>query len=476
MFVFLGAGVNQFFSLRYPGVKIVSLVSELLAFPLGAFLAHLLPISRINPDRHFNIKEHALVTIMSNVSFGFGSADSTNIIQAAKLYGFTLRTGFSVMVVLCCQLLGYGLAGLSARWLVEPASMIWPGVLSNIALLSSLHSRANAVADGWRITRIKFFLVVGAIAFVWYWFPGLIFTGLSYFTWICWIAPKNIAVNQVFGMVTGMGLFPLTFDWSLVAYNNNPLTSPHWAAVNVFFGFALFFWVITPALYYTNTWFSAYLPFCTADVYDRYGQVYDTTKVITGQILDTEKYAAYSPPYLPATFAFVYGLSFASITSVLSHIYFFHWRELVDAFNGSLKLDIHARLMKSYKQVPIWWWASIILVVFGMSIAMTEVFHTGLPVYGIVLALLIPTVYMIPCGMIQGVTNVDANQINVLAEFIGGYMFEGKPMANMLFKILSTDVVGQGLYFAQDSKLPLHAHSPSLHRLLSLPYSLCNDT
>lgn len=185
-------------------MHIVSLVAELLAYPLGVGIAHALPISRFNPDRHFNIKEHALVTIMSNVSFGFGSADATNIIQAAKYYGFTLKTGFSVMVVLCCQLLGYGVAGLSARWLVEPASMIWPGVLSNIALLSSLHSRANAVADGWRISRIKFFMVVGGIAFVWYWFPGLIFTGLSYFTWICWIAPNNIAVNQVFGMVTGM--------------------------------------------------------------------------------------------------------------------------------------------------------------------------------------------------------------------------------------------------------------------------------
>lgn len=112
--------MNQFFGLRYPGVHIVSLVAELVAFPIGVFLAHVLPISRLNPDRHFNIKEHALVTIMSNVSFGFGSADATNIIQAAKLYGFTLQTGFSVMVVLCCQLLGYGVAGLSARWLVEP--------------------------------------------------------------------------------------------------------------------------------------------------------------------------------------------------------------------------------------------------------------------------------------------------------------------------------------------------------------------
>lgn len=251
---------------------------------------------------------------MSNVSFGFGSADATNLIQAAKFYGFDIPTGFSIMAVICCQLGGYGIAGLSRVWLVEPATIIWPGVLSNVALLSSLHSRANAVADGWRITRIKFFMVVGGAAFVWYWFPGLIFTGLTYFTWICWIAPNNLAVNQVFGMVTGLGLFPLTFDWSMVAYNTNPLLSPHWAAVNVFAGFVVFFWIVTPGLFYTNTWFTSYLPLCTADVYDRFGQLYNTTKVITNNFFDQEKYEAYSPPYLPATFAFVYGLSFASIT------------------------------------------------------------------------------------------------------------------------------------------------------------------
>ncbi|KAI1415510.1 small oligopeptide transporter [Hypoxylon sp. FL1857] len=453
VFVFLGAGVNAFFALRYPGVHIVSLVAELLAFPLGVAIAKILPISRFNPDRHFNIKEHALVTIMSNVSFGFGSADATNIIQAAKFYGFDMPTGFSVMVVICCQLCGYGIAGLSRSLLVQPATMIWPGVLGNVALLSSIHSRANATADGWKITRIKFFMVVGTISFVWYWFPGLIFTGLSYFTWICWIAPNNLAVNQIFGMVTGVGLFPLTFDWSMVVYNTNPLLSPHWAAVNVFVGFAVFFWIITPAIYYTNTWFTSYLPLCTADVYDRFGELYDTTKVITNNLFDQEKYAAYSPPYLPATFAFVYGLSFASITSVLSHVYFFHWEEIKHGIRGTLKLDIHARLMRAYKDAPWYWWSAIVLIVFGMSVAMTEVYHTGLPVYGVVLAFAIGALYMVPCGMIQGVTNVDANQINVLSEFIGGYMFQGKPIANILFKILSTDVVGQGLYFAADMKL-----------------------
>lgn len=228
IFTILGAGINQFFSLRYPSVHIVSLVAELLAYPCGVFLAKVLPLKTvnlgwlgtwcINPDRHFNIKEHTVITIMSNVSFGFGSADSTNIIQAGtKFYNFPLTAGFSVLVTLSCQLLGFGVAGLASPWLVEPASIIWPGVLSNCALLSTLHSKANAMANGWKISRLRFFMYVMVGAGVWYFFPGLIFVSLSYFTWVCWIAPNNIVVNQLFGMVSGLGLSPITFDWSQVS-------------------------------------------------------------------------------------------------------------------------------------------------------------------------------------------------------------------------------------------------------------------
>jgi OPT family oligopeptide transporter len=96
----------------------------------------------------------------------------------------------------------------------------------------------------------------------------------------------------------------------------------------------------------------------------------------------------------------------------------------------------------------------------AMAIAMVEVYDTKLPVYGVFLALIIPFLYMVPCGIVQGITNVDANQLNVLSEFIGGYMFEGKPLANMIFKILSTDVVGQGVYFAMDMKLAHYLKVP----------------
>lgn len=50
------------------------------------------------------------------------------------------------------------------------------------------------------------------ISFCWYWFPDFIFPALSYFSFPCWIKPESKVVNQIFGMSSGMGLLPITFD------------------------------------------------------------------------------------------------------------------------------------------------------------------------------------------------------------------------------------------------------------------------
>jgi OPT family small oligopeptide transporter len=462
----VGAGINQFFSLQYPGIKIVSLVAELLAYPIGVLLAKLLPVYSlnlgpwgiwcINPDHHFNIKEHALITIMSNVSFGFGSADATDIIQAAaKFYNFDVPPGLSTLLVLVCQLAGFGVAGLCSTWLVEPASIIWPGVLSNIALLTTLHSKLNVVANGWRISRLRFFLYVTFAAGIWYFFPSLIFEGLGYFTWLCWIMPDNLVVNHLFGMVTGLGMNLITFDWAQIAYNSNPLLSPSWAAINVFAGFAIFFWIVTPAIYYTNTWFTAYLPLMSSEVYDNTAQVYNVSRILNADnTFNLSSYENYSPAYLPAPFALVHGLAFAAVTALPVHIYLWHGTQVRDGFTGHTKRDIHARLMRNnYLPVPRWWFAFLTLGLLAMAIALVEGYDTQLPWWSILLAFAIALIYFIPCGIIQGITNIEAGQVVVLAQFIAGYLFDGSPLANLIFRVFASDVVGQGLYFAQDMKM-----------------------
>jgi hypothetical protein len=63
--------------------------------------------------------------------------------------------------------------------------------------------------------------------------PGYLFQALSYFTWVCWIVPDNVPVNQMFGYSSGLGMSLLTFDWAQITNIGSPLVAPWWAEANV---------------------------------------------------------------------------------------------------------------------------------------------------------------------------------------------------------------------------------------------------
>jgi hypothetical protein len=109
--------------------------------------------------------------------------------------------GFSFLYLLTTQMLGFGLAGLSRRWLVYPAALIWPSSLASTVLFRALHEPQDTTpANGWTITRYRYFVYGTTAAFVWFWFPDYIWTSLSTFAFVTWIAPNNQKVNTLFGV------------------------------------------------------------------------------------------------------------------------------------------------------------------------------------------------------------------------------------------------------------------------------------
>lgn len=52
---------------------------------------------------------------------------------------------------------------------------------------------------------------------------GYLFEALSVFSFICWAAPNNVPVNQLFGVRTGLGMSVLTFDWTQITWIGSPL-------------------------------------------------------------------------------------------------------------------------------------------------------------------------------------------------------------------------------------------------------------
>ena len=197
--VLIGVSLNTFFMFRYPAPFFMPNVILLIAYPLGKALAYFLPIRTwvlprilgghkfsLNPGP-FNVKEHVLIYMMANV--GAVPAYVINaIVVADKYYDLRFGPGFEVLLILATTLTGFGLAGLCRGVLVKPASMIWPQNLVSCALLNTLHAEDDERNTG--ITRYKFFIYVMTGTFLWTFLPGFLFVGLSYFSWVCWMAPS----------------------------------------------------------------------------------------------------------------------------------------------------------------------------------------------------------------------------------------------------------------------------------------------
>lgn len=64
-----------------------------------------------------------------------------------------------------------------------------------------------------------------------------------------------------------------------------------------------------------------------------------------------------------------------------------------------------------------------------------EVYHTGMPVWGIFVAFGMAIVYIIPVGTVYAVANLNANVLTVLGEIISGYLLPGKPIVMLIFKV-----------------------------------------
>ncbi|KAG9049545.1 hypothetical protein FS842_011518 [Serendipita sp. 407] len=463
----LGAGMNTFFIFRSPYRLIVSYAVLLIAFPIGRFMAYILPIRQwklprwigggsfsLNPGP-FNIKEHVCIYMMANAAV-FPTYAMNTIVTTEHYYNLRWGIGFNFCLAISTQITGFGYAGVFRRLLVKPASLIWPQNLVISTLLNTLHAEEDFVRYfGSGISRYRWFLWVSCGAAVWHWFPAYLFQGLSYFSFICWITPNNLIANQLFGTKRGLGMSILTFDWTQIAWIGSPLMIPWWAEVHIFLGFFIFWWIIQPALYYSNTFYMSYMPMGDTNTYDRFGKVYNISRILTPQVtLNLTAYEEYSDLYLSPPYISSYLLTFSLSTCIITHTILYHGRTLWNSFRhvDPEEEDIHAKLMKAYPEVPGWWYWTVIIGFFLIAAAAVQAWPTKVPVYALILSVVLPAIYMLPGGLIFAVTGQPLS-LNVLAQIIPGMLLPGNPIANMVFKCYSIETLYSAQQFSQDLKL-----------------------
>ncbi|KAF9379834.1 hypothetical protein BGX21_002532, partial [Mortierella sp. AD011] len=112
---------NQFFWFRENPITIGMSVVQLLAYPIGKFMAKVLPYGFFNPGP-FNVKEHVLIALSANCAAA--TAYAIDIIVIQKIF-YNQDFGFlaNFLLILTTQMLGFGMAGVLRRYLVYPAAM-----------------------------------------------------------------------------------------------------------------------------------------------------------------------------------------------------------------------------------------------------------------------------------------------------------------------------------------------------------------
>lgn len=454
----IGAGVNTFFNARFPSISISGSVIQIFVYPCGMFLATVLPNwgftafgSRhsLNPGP-WSFKEQMFTTIIFTAGMSSFQAYAMILVQKLDVfYGDKwVSFGYQILVTLFFQFMGIGLAGIFRRIVVYPVKAIWPSSLYTIAMNRALMTPDTGEnANGWTISRYKFFFMSFIGYWCYYWLPGYLFTALSTFNWITWIAPHNYNLAVITGSENGLGINPwTTFDWNVATAAFPSLTSPFYQIGHRFAGTVIGVMIII-GIFYSNYKWTGYLPPNSNSLFSNDGGLYNVSRVTVNNIIDEEKYQKYSPPFLSAGKLVQAGASFVVYPMYFIYMMYDQWAIIKDGFVDLYKglfhknspqqnrHDIHSRMMAKYPEAPDWWFILVFIVTVVIAIICVEVYPLNVPVWFLFVIIGLSLAFMAPLLVLQAVTGCNFGLLYLMI-IIAGYCLPGNANAQMMASLL----------------------------------------
>jgi OPT family small oligopeptide transporter len=452
-------------------------VIQILLYPCAKFLELVLPDWGITVmgTRHslnpgpWTFKEQMFATITYNIaiyttnSYGMILVQKSPVFYGEKFVSF----GYQLMLTLFVQLMGMGFAGYLRRFSVYPVKAIWPTVLPTIAMNRALtRPEKKANIYGWTISRYKFFYICTIGMFFYYWLPGYLFTALSTFNWMTWIAPENFTLAILTGSSLGLGLFnPITtFDWNVATSSYAALAQPFFSTCTLYFGSILGGLVIL-AIYYKNMYNTAYLPINSSSAFANDGTTYSIQKVVVNNKLDETLYQNYSPPFYSAGYVLTLGANFAFYPVYFLYIMINQWSTVSAAYVNFYKglrygkgnyegaMDVHSRLMSKYKEVPDWWFLLILAASIVLSIVFLEIFPIDTPVWLTFVIIGVNLIFSVPLSFLTATTGTNLS-LGTLIQVITGFALPNNPNAFLYAQTLgSWALAGYADNYVQDQKM-----------------------
>ena len=399
----------------------------LIAFPSGKALEYTLPHKQIgfrfkekfygvnfNPGP-FNVKEHTAIVLTAVTAID--PAYCIDLLSIQRLYfgdqtksmygGMDMGFLGSLLLILTTQLLGFGMVGFFQKFLVDPSYCWWPVNLVTSNLLHTFHSN-SMMTSGISKDRMNMFKWVLLMAFIFHFLPGFFMPVLQSVAVVCLsyggavgdlgnisIFPSSLSpvdprpfLSQLGSGLNGGGIGSISFSWESIG-SLAPLYTPLWAQLNYLIANYAFTWVIIPILFHYNFWDSQTFPIYSTDAFNVNGTYYNLSAVVnTDYHLNTKKYEAYSPLRLSPFWALTYGCSFAAITASIIHVIVYHGDEIGYNLKESTE-DIHTRLMKKYKSVPLIWHCIILALSLGLGMWTVENWQNELQLKVLIVLLII---------------------------------------------------------------------------------------
>ena len=108
--------------------------------------------------------------------------------------------------------------------------------------------------------------------------------------------------------------------------------------------------------------------------------------------------------------------------------------------------------MKVYKEINNWYYLGIFIICLGMSFGTTYGASSGLPWWGLIIALLFAFVFLPIIGTLYCTVGY-APSIENMVQMLGGAMIPGRPVANMYFTMYGYQPLHQALGLLRDLKM-----------------------
>ncbi|WFD02369.1 hypothetical protein MOBT1_001051 [Malassezia obtusa] len=415
----------------------------LVTLPMARWMASTLPDRRINlfgwsfrlNPGPFSAKEHVLIAV--TVTSGATSAYASDIINIQELFFHQHMSAIPALTLLITtQVIGFGFAGLVYDLLVRPPSMVYPSTLVTVSLFNTLHDTESSLTR----KRMRFFLLVFGGIVLYQFLPTTLFPTLS-----------SIAILS--SGYRGFGILNFSLDWNVVGASG-PLFQPWWAALNFYAGIMGMMYVVMPLLYFFNFWEAKSFPaVLSSGLFTSNYTKFDVDGVLKkDNSLDVAAWEQNKPMLLTPFFALSYGISFAVLTSTIMHVLLWHGRDIKKALFNPVYSDVHNKLMQSYPLVPHSWYITTLVLSLGSATILVLTTPLQFPVWGLFLSVGMSLFFLIPIGILKAVSDTGVG-LNVITEFVAGFLIPGKPIGNVCWKCYGYMSCAQALDLISDMKL-----------------------